>query len=247
VTRILLPEVSSTNDYALELVRTDPPEEGTVVQALRQTRGRGQLGAPWVSEPGRNLTVSVVLYPTFLDPRRQFALSQAMALAVADCTGELTGLDPRIKWPNDVLLNDRKVAGLLIESRLAAGRIQASVVGIGLNVNQDAFPPRLELAASLKGVTGREHDLEEAVELLHRRVLSRYGELRAGSPATERDYLSRLYGLGELLGFLAEGRSFRGSIEGLDQEGRLLVRETSGVAHAFRLKEVAFDKPGGLT
>ena len=245
--RILLPVIPSTNDYALELLRSERPEEGTVVQAQSQTRGRGQRGARWVAEPGRNLTVSVILYPTFLDPQRQFGLSKAMALAVADCVASLTGLPPSIKWPNDLILAGRKVAGLLIENRLLAGRVDASVVGIGLNVNQVSFPPNLSDAGSLLSVTGRELDLEHALATLHAAAIERYGELRAGSAATDEDYLSLLYGRGQEHGFAAGDRSFRGAIEGVDQEGRLLVRESGGALRAYRAKEIVFDNPAGLT
>jgi BirA family biotin operon repressor/biotin-[acetyl-CoA-carboxylase] ligase len=245
--RILLPVVPSTNDYALELLHSERPEEGTVIQAQSQTQGRGQRGARWEAEPGRNLTVSVILYPTFLDPQRQFELSKAMALAVAGCVASLTGLRPSIKWPNDILLAGRKVAGLLIENRLLAARMDASVVGIGLNVNQAFFPPHLEGAGSLLGVTGHELDLEQALARLHAAVLERYGELRADSTATDKDYLSLLHGRGQERGFAAGDRSFRGAIEGVDQEGRLLVREAGGTLHAYGAKEIAFDNPADLT
>jgi BirA family transcriptional regulator, biotin operon repressor / biotin---[acetyl-CoA-carboxylase] ligase len=239
VKRILLPSCESTNDYALALLRQERPEEGTLVHTPRQTRGRGQRGSVWEGEPGRNITASVILYPVFLDPRRQFDLSMAMSVAVADCVAAVTGLAPGIKWPNDVLLAGRKVAGLLIESRLGSGRIAASVVGIGLNVNQASFPPHLARAGSLFGVTGREHDIEEVLQLLHARVLERYGALRSGSAAIHSDYRSLLRGLGQEGAFVVGRRSFRGSIEGVDEEGRLLVRELGGRLRAYGPKEIA--------
>lgn len=245
--RILLPSVPSTNDYALDLLRAERPEEGTVVQTLSQTRGRGQRGARWESEPGRNLTVSVILYPAFLDPLRQFALSKAVALAVADCVASLTGLRPSIKWPNDILLAGRKVAGLLIENRLLAGRMDASVVGIGLNVNQVSFQPHLQAAGSLLSVTGHEVDLERALATLHAALMHRYGELQSGSAATDQDYRSLLYGLGQEHGFVAGERHFRGAIEGVDEEGRLLVRESGAGLRAYRAKEIGFDIAASLT
>jgi BirA family biotin operon repressor/biotin-[acetyl-CoA-carboxylase] ligase len=239
VKRILLSSVPSTNDYALELLRTEKPEEGTVVQAVHQTRGRGQMGASWEAEPGRGLTVSMILYPDFLDPADQFPLCQAMALGVADCVAELCRAEPRLKWPNDVLLEGRKVAGILVESRIAAGRLAASVVGIGLNVNQSSFPAGVEGATSLACVTGSEQDLERVLEGLHASLLSRYHELRGDAAATRRAYLARLDGLNEERRFLASGRAFRGAIRGVDEEGRLLVEEVGGTQHAFRLREVA--------
>jgi BirA family biotin operon repressor/biotin-[acetyl-CoA-carboxylase] ligase len=245
--RILLPSVPSTNDYALELLRTGRPEEGTVVQAQSQTRGRGQRGARWEAEPGRNITVSVILYPAFLDPHRQFGLSKAMALAVADCVASLTGLQPSIKWPNDILLAGRKVAGLLIENRLLAGRVDACVVGIGLNVNQASFPPHLQGAGSLLGITGREADLELALATLHAAVLERYGELRAGSAATDDAYLGRLHGRGQERGFVAGERRFRGAIEGVDLAGRLMVQDSGGTLHAYGAKEIRFDSDAPVT
>jgi BirA family transcriptional regulator, biotin operon repressor / biotin---[acetyl-CoA-carboxylase] ligase len=249
VTRILLDATPSTNDYALDLLRGEHPAEGTVIQTLRQTRGRGQRDAVWESEPGSNLTVSVILYPVFLELRRQFDLAKAAALGVADCVSALSGTEPAVKWPNDVLLGGRKVAGILIENRIAAGRIDASVVGIGLNVNQTSFAQALGAAGSLRAATGRTIDLEAALEALHGALLARYYELRDTPERTARDYLLRIHGLGEELGFVAAGRAFRGTIRGVDEEGRLLVNEAGGETHAFRVRDVqmadpAFDKPG---
>jgi BirA family biotin operon repressor/biotin-[acetyl-CoA-carboxylase] ligase len=239
--RILLRSVPSTNDYALAMLERGRPTEGTVIQALEQTHGRGMGGTRWSSERGKNLIVSIVLYPTFLLPRLQFRLAQAVALAVRDCVAEAApdGIS-RIKWPNDVLLEDRKTAGILVENRITASRMVASVVGIGINVNQTMFPPGIEGAFSLALATGKEHDLEAVLGTLTRLVGARYEQLRKDPQQVDTGYHANLHGLGRMLPYRTMEGEARGTITGVDQEGRLHVQRADGSDHVYGFKEVTF-------
>ena len=243
MTRILLDSVPSTNDYALELVARRRPPERTVVQALEQTRGKGQAGAQWSSERGKNITLSMILYPVFLVPSAQFRLTQAVALAVADVVALHVGeTRSRIKWPNDVMLDGLKVAGILIESRIDAARVDVAVAGIGLNVNQTVFPPELTGASSLGLARGRVLDLDAVVEALDDRLARRYHELQVSPATTEQAYHARLWGMGEPRVFQTPGGPITGTVTGVDAEGRLAVRGEDGQTRRYGTREISWGR-----
>src|SRR4051812_18760955 len=139
---LFLPETDSTNSYAIELLKNVNPPDGTVVHTARQLRGKGQRGAAWTTEPVSNLTISIIVKPAFLSLANQYFLYIVSALAVHDTTAEFLAprqFDIKIKWPNDILVNRKKIAGILIENRITGNLINASVIGIGINVNQASF------------------------------------------------------------------------------------------------------------
>ncbi|NJM26329.1 MAG: biotin--[acetyl-CoA-carboxylase] ligase [Bacteroidia bacterium] len=136
---IYVPECHSTNDLAWELVKTAKAGEGTIVITSNQTAGRGQRGNAWEATAGLNLTFSIVFKPTFLAPHQQFALNMFSSLAVAQALAEANVPGLRVKWPNDVMSGARKMVGILVENTVQANRINHTVAGIGINVNQQAF------------------------------------------------------------------------------------------------------------
>ena len=162
----------STNKYLHARLAAEPMlPSGTTVRAVTQTAGRGQRGNSWEAEPGKNLTFSMVLRPGPLGPARHFLLSEAVAIAVARFLQSLpemcAGHDVRIKWPNDILVDGKKIAGILIENALGPkGELIYSIVGIGLNVNQKAFSDAAPMATSIARLTGREYDLYLMMESL---------------------------------------------------------------------------------
>ncbi len=236
-------QLPSTNDHAWHLLEQGRPPEGTAVRTDYQTAGKGQRGNVWEVLPGLNLTLSVIFYPHFLSAARPFLLSQMTALAVRDTV--VLHLPPHVgvhvKWPNDVLLAGKKVAGILIRNMLSSSKIQASVVGIGLNVNQLDFPPHLARATSLAAATGHDLDLDELCHDLYRQLEQRYLQLKSGQEARiRRDYLSALYGYQERRRFRTpEGEVFDGLIAGVRENGRLIIDTPMGRRY-FDLKEVAF-------
>lgn len=241
---IRLEEVASTNTFALELVRSTPVAEGTVVSAQHQTAGRGQRGSEWQSTPGENLTVSIVLRPVFLAPAAQFDLTRAVALAVADtaqlaCAG--TEVKISVKWPNDIYINQRKVAGILVENILGSNRFVAAVVGIGLNVNQLQFGELSTRATSLRLVTGKTSDTESLLARLCEFLEKYYLLLRAGKTDELRQlYESKLYLRGTEARFSENDTAFNATLLGTTAEG-LLRLDIDGSERLFSFKEVKFE------
>lgn len=240
-------ELASTNDYARELLAKSKPPEGTVIRAASQSAGRGQYGSRWLSTPGDNLLLSIILYPIWLAANEQFHLSQAVALAVLDVVrlhiGRPQGspLRTTVKWPNDVYLDDRKTAGILIQNALSGHMLQSSIVGIGLNVNQREFPPEAPKATSLYLTSGEPADLDALADTLFACVEQRYLQLKNGHTAALRtEYLQNLYGLGEHRTFTrTDGSRFEGAIQGVAKDGRLVIRTGAG-EEVFGVKEVGF-------
>ena len=235
-----LPECGSTNSEAQLLAGQNRATDGCCVITDKQTAGRGQRGNQWEAAPGENLTLSVVWKPTFLPAADQFLLSQAVALALHDWLLTLLGPAPalRVKWPNDLYYGAQKLGGILIENTLSGPKIQHSIVGVGLNVNQRQFG--VGTATSLSQLTGRTYALAELAGRLLESLERRYLQLRAGQlQALRTDYLAVLYRFGELHAYEADGQRLHGRIVGLDAAGRLAL-ETAGQLRHFDLKQIRY-------
>jgi BirA family biotin operon repressor/biotin-[acetyl-CoA-carboxylase] ligase len=232
--------LASTNSYAQELLAKSKPTEGTVISAATQTAGRGQIGSKWESPQGESLSLSVILYPHFLLARKQFVLNMATALALRDTLSAYAKSEVSVKWPNDVYLGPRKVAGILIQNQLAGQQVQHSIIGTGVNINQPAFPSELPFATSLYLDTGVSYDLDEVAASYLLALEQRYLQLRAAQDARlRRDYYQHLAGYQELRTYrLPDGREFEAEAAGVDEAGRLLLR-IDGRLQAFALKEIA--------
>ncbi len=250
-------ELPSTNDWAAQIIasgqtqdllgpaKTKPPE-GTVVRAANQTAGRGQLGSRWHSSPGENLLFSIIFYPSWLEAQAQFYLSMAMALGVNDVIASLghlsSGLKHAIKWPNDLYLNGRKTAGILIQNALLGARLQHSIVGIGLNVNQLEFPADLPNATSMALAFGQKLNLDELAERLFECLERRYLQLKAGRRAEiKSEYEEQLWRRGESARYVrsANGLEFEGMLMGITEQGLLRLQTSAGVEE-FEVKQLVF-------
>ncbi len=231
-------ELGSTNDTA----RDPRYGAGDVVLAERQTAGRGQRGNSWSSGAGLNLTFSVVLCPDFLPVARQFYVSKIVALAVSDALARW-GIEARIKWPNDIYICDRKVAGILIENDLCGRYMARSVVGVGLNVNQTEFDASLPNPVSMALFSGRSFDRAEVFETFYRCLSERYGMLAEEDDARiDADYLGKLYRLGEEHLFTdgRTGERFSGTIRDVLPAGDLVV-ESGGERRRYLFKEIEYE------
>ena len=233
-----VPECHSTNTLAAKLSREKGIMEGTIIITDHQTAGKGQQGNTWEAEPGKNLTFSLLLKPTFLLATEQYQLNKVIALGIADGLKELSAAQINIKWPNDILASGKKICGILIENSISASSIQQSIVGIGLNVNQTEFTsPK---AGSLKLLMHMDFNLDNILELILLSIEVRYPQLRAGQKTKiDADYLNALYGLNELLKFKSEEKTFDGIIRGVDLNGRLQV-EVNDTIKTFAVKEITF-------
>src|SRR5688572_4624485 len=149
-----LSAVDSTNTYAATLLKNQKPPEGLIIQALHQTAGRGQMGTNWHSIAGESLTFSVILTPDFLPAEKQFYLNMAISFGLYEYLSVKGIHDGLIKWPNDLLVHRRKIAGILIENSIKGKALQHSIVGIGININS-AAAELPSVATSLFSETGR--------------------------------------------------------------------------------------------
>jgi BirA family biotin operon repressor/biotin-[acetyl-CoA-carboxylase] ligase len=239
---VWLPACPSTNTVAQQLQRENRASEGCTVMTGHQTAGRGQRGNQWEAAPNENIMLSVVWHPTFLAATEQFLLGQAVALAALDWARRWLGASGetslRVKWPNDLYAGTQKLGGILIENTLSGPKIQSSIVGIGLNVNQQAFA--VPTATSLSLLTGRHYDLAEAAARLLECLEARYLQLRAGRVGQLRqDYLAALYRYRQPHRFLVDGQETTGEIVGVEADGRLAVQLAEGVRH-FGLQEIRY-------
>ncbi|MBB6611230.1 biotin--[acetyl-CoA-carboxylase] ligase [Pontibacter sp. Tf4] len=233
-----LPVCDSTNSEAQQLLIKNKATEGCTIITSEQTKGRGQRGNSWEAEPGKNITLSVILSPVFLPVRQQFYLNMAVSLAVLDLLHERGAADAQVKWPNDVYFKDKKLGGILIENTINSYSLQHSIVGIGLNVNQLYFG--VDTATSLATITGTGINLEQLTARLLELLEKRYLELRNGKLARLKyEYLQNLYRYQEEHLFRVNGQTLAGSIVGVNEDGQLGVT-IDGELRFFGFKEIAF-------
>ena len=155
---IELDSTDSTNNYAMQLIDANKAQQGLTIVAQSQLAGKGQRGKLWVDAPGQSLLMSIIVIPHG-EIGSQFAFNCSIAVAVANVLQKLIPVNIHIKWPNDIIINDKKAGGMLIENILRGSRWTYSVIGLGLNIKQDAFPSHLPVATSLKIAAGAEIDI----------------------------------------------------------------------------------------
>jgi BirA family biotin operon repressor/biotin-[acetyl-CoA-carboxylase] ligase len=239
---IKLNAIDSTNSYIKENAVKNNFESFTVVLAEMQTSGRGQLGAVWESEQGKNLTFSILI--KFLDFKitQQFYLSMAVSLAVLAVLKKQFKVTFYIKWPNDILADKDKVAGILIENSIVGNFIKNSVIGIGLNVNQTNFSKKIEHVTSLKNISSVEIDKEKLlvdivesieyfVEFIYRKEFLKLKEM----------YMNTLYKYKIPAMFVDKNNTvFMGKIINISVEGQLVIELENEKTRKFNLKEIKF-------
>jgi BirA family biotin operon repressor/biotin-[acetyl-CoA-carboxylase] ligase len=237
---IFIPELTSTNTYAINLANTESPEDGTVIRAAFQSAGKGQPGNGWESEAGKNLLISTILYPKQIKPDEQFIVSIALSLGIHDFLSEMFE-ECTIKWPNDIYIGSDKIAGMLIESSVMGDSIAFMIAGIGLNVNQEKFTGPAPNPVSMKILSGKDYDTDECLGDLLKCLDSRYNTI------TERtdknltgEYLSRLYRYNQWSFFRDAAGKFKGRIAGVSPDGRIKIEKESGVLNQYYFKEVEF-------
>jgi len=238
---ISLQNINSTNLYAARLLENEAPAEGTVVIADYQEKGKGQREAVWESEEGKNLLCSVILYPSFLPLSNQFLLNQAVSLAVAGVIEDVAGVKPHIKWPNDILVNERKIAGILIENNLRGNIFVASIAGIGLNVNQLVFRNFSYAAVSLASLTGKTFSIMTCAEFLYKKLDYFYDLLKTHDCEKLNDlYMKHLFRLDEPAMFEINGKPAEAIIRGVRPEGELVLEMPDGLVRYIRTREVKY-------
>ncbi len=237
---IHLSETDSTNNYLKCLLLKEKPEEGTIVLADFQTKGKGQIGNCWESERGENLLCSIVFYPQGLEVNRQFILSQMVCVAVAE-TLIAEGIDAVIKWPNDIYVGDRKIVGILIENSIGAQGIESCVAGIGINVNQTAFYSEAPNPVSMHQLTGKKYDIQAVLLSLKSKLFARYHQLCSDEESLIcADYKRLLYRKTGFHLYKAGDEIFRAQIQHIYPDGKLELKLENGESRSFLFKEVSF-------
>lgn len=222
------PQLDSTNLHAKRIHRDVP--EGTIISADAQSAGKGRLGRKWLSEPGKNLMFSIVLKPT-LPVERLGLLSLVSAIAVANAIREGTRMEPDCKWPNDVLLQGRKICGILSEAIFDQNSVEAVIVGIGVNVNQTQFPDDLQpTAISMQLATGRTYDTDQVLASILQAFQAPYNALLAGQTAeVVHLWKQQTSMLGKPVMINRSGVEEAGIAIDIAENGALLVQTESGI------------------
>jgi len=240
---IYLEETDSTNRFAANLLKEETPEEGTVIQAAFQTAGRGQRGNSWYSSKGENLLFSIVFYPDFLFGDQQFYLSKMISVGLFRFFNSFCN-DVKIKWPNDIYFQNKKIGGILIENSLQGSEISHSIVGVGLNINQQIFPDQIPNPISLFQITNKKYDLQELLQQAVHHIFRTYEELAEGNfAAINNAYIDALFRFQEIANFKTpEGETFSGKIVDVKENGCLQI-ETNFRKKLFYFKEIEFLMP----
>jgi BirA family biotin operon repressor/biotin-[acetyl-CoA-carboxylase] ligase len=234
--RINLKTVDSTNNFAAKLTELPDWANGTVIVADFQSGGRGQRGRKWQSEPGQNLTCSFIFRLPFLSLDSLYQWNQAVALATCSALEKMGVDDLRIKWPNDLFQNGRKIAGILIENSAQGKSIHHSIVGIGINVNQTQFD---ELqASSVALATNSPGDLEKLIQTLCEELEKQYLMLRSGQTGSLQHYHERLFALNTWRDFEIDGKTHRAKLKQINQQGLGLFEFEDGEEKWFGHAEV---------
>lgn len=235
---IKLDAIDSTNDFLKALSSQDQLENFTVVTAENQTKGKGQMGGKWESEAGKNLIMSVLVKDFLFNNEQVFNLSIVVSLAVTEVLKSLNIPNICIKWPNDILSYNKKLAGILIENTIKSdGRI-VSVVGIGMNVNQTDYTD-LPNASSLAVISGKSFDKEELVILIVERIKEKILLWQTSASDFWNDYFNSLFKKGVPMPFKnLNDQNFMGIIQGVSPIGKLQVLLEDDSVVEFDIKEV---------
>jgi BirA family biotin operon repressor/biotin-[acetyl-CoA-carboxylase] ligase len=236
-----LPTVESSNNYATSQVQAALAEHGAAWFAYHQTKGRGQRGKVWITEPGANIILTIVLEPKKLNIQQQFILSACVATACLDFFRLYAGDDSRIKWPNDIYWKDRKAGGMLIENILQGRVWKYCIAGIGMNINQTAFPAELKNPVSLKQITGKTFAAVDLAKELCNHLQNRWKQLEQGGYKTIlSDYNSNLYKLNQPAIFSKNETELTGVVKGVSESGELLIEENDGKSSVLKFGEATW-------
>ena len=233
---IHLSDVDSTNNFAAKLFSDKLCQNGSVIMSDCQTNGKGQRGSIWQSEKDKNLLCTFVYQPDNLSVENQALINWATSLSVRKTLRKF-GLESKIKWPNDLLVNGSKICGILIENQVSGNFLSSSLIGIGLNINQLVFIDFL--ATSIQVETGKLYTIREILNALILEMNHYFLLLKSDNFALKKEYLSSLFRLQEKSFFEAENEVFEGTIIDVSSAG-LLVIEKNGKCLEFGLKTIKY-------
>ncbi|MCI0921474.1 biotin--[acetyl-CoA-carboxylase] ligase [Sphingobacterium rhinopitheci] len=240
---IVLDNVSSTNDYLKQLLANFKPQlPFTAIMARQQTMGRGQRGTSWIAQPNKNLTASFLNTPKHLAIKDQFLTTITSSLAVYDSLSEFIPSNLSIKWPNDIMVNNKKIGGILIENKITSTAIKHSIIGIGINVNTTEFP--IEFRKKTTSIALENFDFNLTIISLVKRIqqqLIRYEQIVADGEIDKlwNLYTDRLFRKNCIATYIINNLEIQGEILGVNTDGKLLLKVADEV-HKYDLKELRY-------
>jgi len=244
---IYLPKVKSTNSYALQQIENNALNHGDVIFTLNQESGKGQGDNIWESEPGSNLLISLVLTPKTIDASEQFVLTQLISLAIIDLLKDYfpnksLKKELKIKWPNDIYVGDKKIAGILFQNFIKGNKIEYSIVGIGINVNQTKFFSSAPNPISIINKIEKLIDINILLENLLKNIGTIYEKYSNCSnfAKLKSKYINNLYRYNIWSSYSDNEGSFKGRIVDIDEYGRLIVEQENRAKRLYMFKEIKF-------
>lgn len=236
---IYLKEVDSTNQYALSLPN-ETPQEQTCFYSFSQTKGRGQIGRFWYTGEEKNIAVTYLWSAVNIEAKNQFLISMSFALAIYDFLELHDVQNLSIKWPNDIYVADKKVAGILIQNSLRSSNISTSYLGVGLNINERSFPTDIPNPTSLAIEKDKSYKLIELVHQITEATEKRLNQIALRSrSAIQEEYLNRLYRKDTPHQFIIDTKEYTGIIRGITDEGKLKL-EIEGEVRLMNFREVSY-------
>jgi BirA family biotin operon repressor/biotin-[acetyl-CoA-carboxylase] ligase len=236
---IKLIETDSTNKYAAGLIAENKVSSSTLIYTLHQNSGKGLGKNTWHSQADKNLLFSLVVFYE-IKAEEHFKLNMIVSLAICEFL-LLKGIEVKIKWPNDIYCQNRKIAGILIENNIYGNLIKSSVIGVGLNLNQTEFPQELENPISLKQIKNTTYDIDEEVKLIAQILVDKIEQFKAKSFSTVIKYYNKkLYRFGLLSKFKDAEESFSGYIKDVNENGHLIICDQNSNTRSYNFKEVEF-------
>ena len=225
---IKLDATASSNDWLKDRFLSGDCSDGDVVWVKNQTQGRGQRNKIWHSEPLKNLTFSLFKVFPKLTVKNAFAINCAVTLGVVKALGEISNIDLKLKWPNDILSGNNKIGGILIENIIKGDRFSGSIIGIGININQERFEG-LPQASSIYLKTGYKAEIDDVLKRILNHLEVYFNRLSSNDTSgLKKQYEALLFQKGKPLTFKDRNEKFRGVIKGVTESGLLKVQKKSG-------------------
>ncbi len=233
-------EIDSTNTYAHWLINNNFDLDEIVIFSLNQYKGRGQENNKWESEPYMNIAFSIILKPDYIDISRIFFLNMSVSLGIISFLNSI-GIKGMIKWPNDILVDSKKISGILIENYILGNSFEFSIVGVGFNVNQIDFGQLDYKAVSLKNITNNNYNLEETLNYLLNHIWIEIERLKYDKfNEIKQDYITNLFQYGEIREYSHKNKTFKGKIIDVLSSGEIIIENENNEKNRYMNKEIIF-------
>ncbi|MAU63115.1 MAG: biotin--[acetyl-CoA-carboxylase] ligase [Flavobacteriaceae bacterium] len=242
---IKLDAINSTNEFLNEYIQINSIKNNLLVYTFNQTKGKGQRGKAWISEPQKNLAISICVFPKGIKIKEQFILNMFFSLLILNILKSLKIPDLKIKWPNDILSGKKKICGILNEIKVKGKFIENIIIGFGINVNQDNFD-NLPNASSLKLIKKSNYDLNNLVKIFIKNIKNNdhiidlfHGFKKLNIQNLTEKYYTNLYGFNQLKLYVdSHGSSFNGIIISVDKSGVINIKKEDGSVKLYNFQEI---------